>query len=274
MIEQAKNAVTADVAELLTRYSFDLQAHSLDRWIDQWLRHYPPEWVISAIIEALYQGRYKAVSVWQILDLWRRRGRPLRHFSRDFERIVFGRPLQLLFSPSQQTLISVPERSLILAEANGDRARNRIDSDWHDEESAHSKNGSAEQVLVSPNSTIISATPALVLSSGTASKTVHQPTPIEPFKPSQQFQLTLPGELNRARSLTKSPIQQFVPTPEPSELHGKLKSIAQNLLMANAQATSDALEAERKPQPNPESNLEADETGEISERDDEHQAEE
>jgi hypothetical protein len=273
MTEQVKNAVTADVAELLTRYSFDLQAYPLDRWIDQWLRHYSPEWVISAIIEALYQGRYKAVSVWQILGLWRRRGKPLRHFSRDFERIVFGRSLQLLFSP-QPTLISVPERSLILAEANGDRARNRIDSDWPDEESAHLKNGSAEPVLVSPNSTIISATSALVLSSGTASKTVHQPTSIEPFKPSQQFQLSLPGELNRTRPLTKSPIQQFIPTPEPSELHGKLKSIAQNLLMANAQATSDALEAERKPQPNPESNLETDETAEISDRDDEHQAEE
>ena len=40
------------------------------------------------MIEALYQGRYKAISVEQILSIWRRRGKILSHFNREFEAIV------------------------------------------------------------------------------------------------------------------------------------------------------------------------------------------
>jgi hypothetical protein len=48
----------------------------------------PPSWIRIAVIEALYQGRYKVVSVQQILDIWQRRGKILSHFNREFEAIV------------------------------------------------------------------------------------------------------------------------------------------------------------------------------------------
>ena len=41
-----------------------------------------------AVVEALYQGRYKAISVEHILDCWRRRGQPNFHFSLEFERLI------------------------------------------------------------------------------------------------------------------------------------------------------------------------------------------
>lgn len=87
MSEFAKDGVT-DAANLLMHYGFDLGGHSIDRLIDRWLRTYPRHWLRSAAIEALYQGRYKAFSVEQILAVWRRKGQPIQHFNHEFERIV------------------------------------------------------------------------------------------------------------------------------------------------------------------------------------------
>jgi len=56
---------------------------------------YPAAWIRLAVIEALYQGRYKTVSVSQILAIWQRRNKPLCHFGREFESIITV-PLQNL----------------------------------------------------------------------------------------------------------------------------------------------------------------------------------
>ncbi len=77
-----------EAANLLTHYSFDLSSYTVEQLIDHWLRHYPAGWLRSAVIEALYQGRYKAVSVDQILSIWHRRGSLRVHFNHEFERIV------------------------------------------------------------------------------------------------------------------------------------------------------------------------------------------
>lgn len=89
MTDPARDA--ASVIDLLTCYSFDLSGYTVDRLAEYWLQNYPADWIRLAIVEALYQGRYKAVSVEQILHLWRRRGKPLHHFSPDFERIIAPR---------------------------------------------------------------------------------------------------------------------------------------------------------------------------------------
>jgi hypothetical protein len=81
----------ASVIELLTRYSFDLSGYTVDRLAEYWLQRYPSDWIRLAVVEALYQGRYKVISVEQILNLWKRRGKPLYHFNPDFERIITPR---------------------------------------------------------------------------------------------------------------------------------------------------------------------------------------
>jgi hypothetical protein len=75
---------------LLRYYGFDLLSASIEEQMADWLDRYPTKWVLQAIVEALYQGRYKAVSVNQILAIWQRRGQPLCHFNHEFERIVGG----------------------------------------------------------------------------------------------------------------------------------------------------------------------------------------
>ena len=77
-----------EASALLQHYSFDLAGYSTDHLIAGWQQTYSASWIRTAVIEALYQGRYKAVSVEQILLFWLRRGQPLRHFNHEFECIV------------------------------------------------------------------------------------------------------------------------------------------------------------------------------------------
>ncbi len=81
------------VYQLLTSYSFDTEAYAMDAVIGDWLEECGPVWVSHAITEALYQGRYKVVSIDHILKLWQRRGQPIRHFNREFESIILGQAL-------------------------------------------------------------------------------------------------------------------------------------------------------------------------------------
>jgi hypothetical protein len=100
MKELVKDA-TIDLISLLTRFSFDLNGSTAKQLVSFWLARYPSHWVQLALVEALYQGRYKARSIEQILMLWQRRGYPLYHFNHEFERIIRGRfsrhlPMQAL----------------------------------------------------------------------------------------------------------------------------------------------------------------------------------
>jgi hypothetical protein len=90
MKELVKDAAI-DLVNLLTRFSFDLNGLTAQQLVNSWLSRHPAHWVQLALVEALYQGRYKARSIEQILMLWHRRGYPLYHFNHEFERIIRGR---------------------------------------------------------------------------------------------------------------------------------------------------------------------------------------
>ncbi|MEA5450570.1 hypothetical protein VB780_18470 [Leptolyngbya sp. CCNP1308] len=81
------------IHQLLTSYSFDAEDYPTEAMIVGWLEDFGAVWVSHAITEALYQGRYKVISIDQILKLWQRRGQPIRHFNREFESIILGQSL-------------------------------------------------------------------------------------------------------------------------------------------------------------------------------------
>lgn len=81
------------VYQLLTSYSFDSESYQTKAIVAGWLAEFGRVWVSHAITEALYQGRYKLISIDQILQLWQRRGQPIRHFNREFEAIILGQTL-------------------------------------------------------------------------------------------------------------------------------------------------------------------------------------
>jgi len=79
----------ADLATaLLIHYSFDLGGYNAAELVKRWQTEYPVYWLHLAVIEALYQGRYKAVSAQQILVFWQRRGEATHHFNMEFERLI------------------------------------------------------------------------------------------------------------------------------------------------------------------------------------------
>lgn len=76
------------VPALLIYYSFDLCGYQVQECVYRWLDRFKGDWLRLAIVEALYQGRYKMISIEQILSLWQRRGQPICHFNHEFEQIV------------------------------------------------------------------------------------------------------------------------------------------------------------------------------------------
>ncbi|MGA7932164.1 MAG: hypothetical protein WCA35_01155 [Kovacikia sp.] len=97
--ELSNNSAVGYAASLLRHYSFEMDEFTVEQLLAYWLETYPVNWVRLAVIEALYQGRYKAVSVEQILVLWKRRGQPRYHFNHEFERLVCDKFPRNLLSP-------------------------------------------------------------------------------------------------------------------------------------------------------------------------------
>jgi hypothetical protein len=85
--EPGENPPAADAVALL-QYYFELGDTTTETLLEEWLERYPAPWIRLAIIESLYQGRYKAISVSQILEVWHRRQQVLQHFNYDFECLV------------------------------------------------------------------------------------------------------------------------------------------------------------------------------------------
>jgi hypothetical protein len=88
MTQSAYESAIAQTEELLTHYGFDLMGFTAQYLLAIWVKKYPALWVRLAVVEALYQGRYKAVSVEQILNFWSRKGDPNFHFNHEFERLI------------------------------------------------------------------------------------------------------------------------------------------------------------------------------------------
>jgi len=86
-VSATENVVTQTVA-LLTGYEFELKGYTADEIVTEWLNEYEAVWLRLAVIEALYQGRYKSISVEQILKTWLKRGNPNFHFNHEFERLI------------------------------------------------------------------------------------------------------------------------------------------------------------------------------------------
>ena len=74
---------------LLVRY-FSVDETLAQQEILALAEQYPLDWIGMAVLEALYQGRYKVVSVGQILAIWQRRGKVLCHFNWEFESMMMG----------------------------------------------------------------------------------------------------------------------------------------------------------------------------------------
>ncbi len=104
MREQTTDLAVAYAIALLSHYGFELRGYTAKELVDLWLKNYSAHWVRLGVIEALYQGRYKAVSVDQILSVWARRGQPIYRFTHEFERLISRKLPQNLTAPLEPVL--------------------------------------------------------------------------------------------------------------------------------------------------------------------------
>ncbi|TAE53731.1 MAG: hypothetical protein EAZ76_15230 [Nostocales cyanobacterium] len=109
MLTTPQNTCAELAINLLVHYSFDLNGYSASEIISSWQKEYPIDWLHLAVIEALYQGRYKAISVQQILNFWQRRCQVSYHFNMEFERMVCSKFPENLTKVSRPVLPSIPQ---------------------------------------------------------------------------------------------------------------------------------------------------------------------
>ena len=88
MTELTQDLSLAQARSLIDSYAFDLGYDDVEKLFKYWLDLYSATWIRLATIEALYLGRYKVISVEQILHVWLRLGTPNTHFTYEFERLI------------------------------------------------------------------------------------------------------------------------------------------------------------------------------------------
>ena len=88
MTELTQDLSLAQAHSLIDSYAFDLGGDDAEQLLGYWLDIYHASWIRLATIEALYLGRYKAISIEHILNVWLRIGNPNTHFTFEFERLI------------------------------------------------------------------------------------------------------------------------------------------------------------------------------------------
>ncbi len=250
MTESTQDSATAYATTLLLYYSFELiRGYTADELVAHWLRNFGASWVRLAVIEALYQGRYKAISVEQILNFWSRRGQALYHFNHDFERLVcrnFPQNLTEAVEPLPATLASNAEPSLERVKAK--EAMNPVYSS-----STEAAAGTSDDAIATGIAIAIAQTP---LSSEEAAASVlleptdtNNPTDVanaEDASASLSLRSTHKNyQANWSRwDVSKRPIHQFIPTADDSEFYQKLKAVAQN----DEDAAADPRKKDKQPE--------------------------
>ncbi len=107
MIQSIQNTIAA----LIAHYGLELEDSQVDDVVRPWLERYEPTWVIKAVVESLYRGRYKVTSVDRILQDWARIGQPRYWFSAEYERGILEKLPQIVAMGFPGTLSSIDRSS-------------------------------------------------------------------------------------------------------------------------------------------------------------------
>lgn len=203
---------TADCAvALLIHYIFDLGGYCANELVELWSHKYPVNWTRLAVIEALYQGRYKAISVEQILAFWQRRGFAMPHFNHEFERLVCDKIPQTL---SEQT--NKPNYPLVLKSAP--YLRNKYNNS-----SAITIEGTERQAAVQIVDIPANNEPAPKQLIAASPRTSHQTSNEDKKTRGRSLPLALPNSVNQ------QPIKQFHPDKtNASDFYTKLKAMSEH----------------------------------------------
>lgn len=125
LAQALENPNVLQTVSLLTAYGFDLRGLAPTQLINEWLRRFSALWIRLAVIEALYLGRYKAISVEHLLQFWAVKGQPNFHFSPEFEQMVSQKlpksfaPIAVAVAPPPIAVVAPPPVPLVSPGAGG-----------------------------------------------------------------------------------------------------------------------------------------------------------
>ena len=226
MLTKAWDTTADCTVALLLHYIFDLGGYSARELVEHWLRYYPASLLRVAAIEALYQGRYKAISVEQILGVWQRRGQVLPHFNCEFERLVCGNIQPRL---SRQPNLTNNSYHLISQAADhlNSGTVNKGNLNNSDRCFAMAKTGADTVESTSVQVINITATTVPATKQMSAAPTQSKHRQISNYHNHKSKARNLLPALSSSGS--QQPIRQFSPqTTKSSEFYTKLKAISQH----------------------------------------------
>jgi hypothetical protein len=76
------------ISVIIKIYGLALDEQQVEATLITWFQKYESAWILKAIVESLYRGRYKLVSVDNILKDWDRIGKPRYNFTPEYEREI------------------------------------------------------------------------------------------------------------------------------------------------------------------------------------------
>ncbi|WP_287127738.1 hypothetical protein [Candidatus Cyanaurora vandensis] len=98
-----------NLLQTLGAYGFEGLDDTTSQLLCDWSEEFPETWPILAVVEAVHQGRYKVLSIQQILRCWQRRGQPRINFDRNFQRQILEESWEPIVPPIPRAVIIKPE---------------------------------------------------------------------------------------------------------------------------------------------------------------------
>lgn len=239
MREPTADTILSDAVALLKHYGFELKGYTAEELVHLWQKNYPGHWVRMAVIEALYQGRYKAVSVEQILAVWARRGQPMYRFNHEFERLISRKLPQKLVAPlyKRSPDVNLQPNLSIVAPSFPDTGEQRVNF----EETSHES--TSTYILETLRATTTPIEDEIAIESDEQ----QLETLTDAANPNHEADWSR-GESNR------QPIHQFTPPPDPSNFYLKLKAVAEQQEEIPGNGISPNLDGENSFPPTPNKN--------------------
>lgn len=227
MTELNKDLTIAQIVSLMIGYSFDTNQQSVEKLVQQWQQNYPVHWIYLATIEALYLGRYKAISIEQIMIGWDRRGQPNTHFNGDFERVICRK------LPRHLSTVDYEKRSY-----NGSRdARSPKRFEGNNELDSQSNNNGKHDPSVAPLNSNLADHKVGCDENMQNPIIATEVTPLPKRQISSPPQSVLSTEKTKNSQSHSKRIVTFQPAPDASSFFQKLKALADNQRKGDEEVT-------------------------------------
>ena len=204
MTELTPNLSSAQAHSLIDSYAFDLGGNDTEKLLQSWLKLYQASWIKMATIEALYLGRYKTISIEQILNVWLRKGSPNPHFTYEFERLICRK---------------LPKHLSNLADSTVDKIAEPFDCEPEPRQQAVSPAIASPKpettMAIAPSAKV----PSVEMLQQRSPEKGHRPL-VSAWGKSDRLDWSELNEDNKS-------IHQFIPLPDVSSFFNKLKTFAE-----------------------------------------------